>query len=102
MQKKYASQGFQVIAVNGWNEPKDDLKKFADKEKLAQKILLMGGKVSDELYHAKDYPTSFWINHEGRIVDREVGFNPEMFSKMEGHAEKLLGAKKKAARAAGP
>ena len=45
--------------------------------------------------------STFWINHEGRIVDREVGFDPETFSKMEGHVERLLAAKKKAAGAGG-
>ena len=101
MQKKYASKGFQIIAVNGWDESKDTIQKFVDKEKLEQKILLMGSKVADKNYRVTNYPTSFWINHEGRIVDREVGFDPGEFSKMEKHVEKLLAAKKKGAGARG-
>lgn len=87
--------------MNGWNESKDTIQKFVDKEKLAQKILLMGGKIADKTYRVENYPTSFWINHEGRIVDREVGFNPETFSKMEKHVERLLAAKKEAVGARG-
>jgi hypothetical protein len=87
--------------VNGWNESKEKLQKFVDKEKLEQKILLMGGTIADKLYRVTNYPTSFWINHEGRIVDREVGFNPEAFSKMEGHVERLLEAQKNAEGAGG-
>ena len=87
--------------MNGWNESKEKLQKFVDKEKLEQKILLMGGNIADKDYRVTNYPTTFWINHEGRIVDREVGFDPQTFSKMEAHIEQLLAAKKKAAGAGG-
>lgn len=87
--------------MNGWDESKEKVQKFVDQEKLVQKVLLMGGKIADKVYRVTNYPTSFWINHEGRIVGREVGFNPETFSKMEKHVEQLLAAKKKAAEAGG-
>lgn len=98
-QEKYASKGFTVIAVNGYDEEKDVVQKFADKEKLKQPILLKGSKVAFELYGVTGFPASFWIDPQGNIVHREVGFSPELAPALEKRIEKLLSVKTEAAKA---
>jgi hypothetical protein len=87
---KYEKDGFEVIAVNDWDEPKEDVAKFAAEQKLTHTILLMGGKMSPELYGVTSSPTSFWIDHRGIVVRRERGFDPSEVSAMEKRIQKLL------------
>ncbi len=88
---KYKSRGFQVIAVNAENrESREVVAKFAQRNKLTHRILVGGEEVSD-LYHVEQvFPTTFWIDHGGRIIRREVGFRPEMEKVIEGMILELL------------
>ncbi|HVR75470.1 MAG TPA: TlpA disulfide reductase family protein [Planctomycetota bacterium] len=91
LQAKYGDKGFTVIAVNGYDEPRGIVEAFVKREKLLQPILLMGGTVARRLYGVTGFPTSFWIDAKGRIVEKEVGFLPERFPRMEARLESLLG-----------
>jgi len=94
-QDKFASKGFTVMAVNGYDESKEEVQEFVNDKKLKHPILLKGGETALKLYGVEGYPTSFWINHEGRIVGKEVGFSPEMEPAIEKRIEKLLAAREK-------
>jgi hypothetical protein len=72
--KKYKDQGFRILAVNGWDEPLVRVKDFAEKNDLTYAIALNGRKVARTLYGVHAYPTSFWVDSEGRLVDQEIGF----------------------------
>ena len=61
------------MAVNAWDEPKDLLAKYAEKEKLAQRILLEGSDVADT-YGITGLPATLWVNRQGVVVDTEMGF----------------------------
>lgn len=84
------------MAINGYDEPKDEVQEFAEKGKLKHPILLMGSKVAEDLFAVKGFPTTLWINHEGRIVRRTIGFAPDHYPAMEKQAERLLAAREKA------
>lgn len=91
LQEKYGQKGFTVIAVNGYDEPRSVVEAFVKKEKLLQPVLLMGGTVARRLYGVTGFPTCFWIDPQGRIVKKEVGFTPARFPEMEARLESLLG-----------
>lgn len=97
-QEAYASKGFTVIAVNAWDEEKEVVQKFAEKEKLKQTILLKGSEVAADVYGVTGYPTSYWIDREGKVVYWEKGFVPEAAPALEKRIERLLAN----AKAAGP
>lgn len=63
---------------------------FVEKEKLKQTVLLVGSKVARDLYVALSYPTSYWIDREGKVVHRETGFQPTMVPALERMARKLV------------
>ena len=90
MQEKYGKQGFQVIAVNGWDEERDVVARYIAKEGFKQKVLLMGGTVAAEKYGVTNYPTNFYLDKNGVVVDFEMGFHPEMADKMEKNIAALL------------
>ena len=60
------------------------------KLKLTHPIVLRGEAVSD-LYGIEGVmPTAFWIDRNGRVVLREVGFLPEMEKEIERRINDLL------------
>ena len=91
--EKYKADGFTVVGVNGYDEPKDLVEKFMSDEKLTHPVVLLGGKVASEQYHVRGYPTSYWVDHEGNIVDREVGFGQGSEKKLASMIEQLLAAR---------
>ena len=94
-QEKYGSKGFTVIAVNGYDEEKDVVQKFVDKEKLKQPILLKGSTIAMDVYGVTGFPASFWIDREGKVVYWEKGFSPQEAPAMERRIERLLASGKK-------
>lgn len=85
------------MAVNGYDEPRQGVQQFVDQLKLKQPVLLMGRAVGQDLYAVSGYPSSFWIDHHGKIVHREVGFNDAAFPAMEARLKRLLATAKKQA-----
>ena len=92
-QEKFEDQGFVVLAVNGWNEPKSVIQKYVQEEKLRQKVVLMGGDVAREKYVVRSYPTTFLIDRTGKIVDRRVGFGTGLADSEEQKIKDLLAGK---------
>jgi peroxiredoxin len=74
--EKYKDAGFTVVAVNAYDESKEAVSNFAGKEKLTHPIALMGQQIAEEKYAVGAYPTSFWVDHSGTIVDYTVDFKP--------------------------
>lgn len=92
LQEEFGEKGFTVMAVNGWDESKKVVSRFVKRGNLKQPILLMGGSVAQEQYSVPGFPASFWIDHKGKIVHREVGFRPEDFPAMRKRAAEMLAA----------
>jgi hypothetical protein len=80
-----------VIAVNAYDEEKDVVQGFVEKQKLKQVVLLKGSDVALDIYGIEEYPGAFWIDREGKVVQREMGFEVERVPRMERKIEKLLG-----------
>ena len=91
--EQYKDEGFTVLAVNGYNEAQEVVSKFLEEETLSHPVVLEGGDVAREKYHVRAYPTAYWVDHEGKIVDREVGFGPGKEKEMAKRIEKLLAAR---------
>jgi len=84
-----------VVAVNSWDEPRQKVAGFMKDEKLTHEVLLQGGTVASEKFGVTAAPTSFWIDHQGKVLTREIGFHPAHFPQMEERVERLLAARKK-------
>ncbi len=92
-QEKFGEQGFVVLAVNGYNEPKSVVEKYIQETKFKQKVMLMGRDVGREKYAVRGYPTTFLIDREGKIVDRKLGFGPSSGPGEEKKIKDLLAGK---------
>lgn len=90
LQEKYGDKGFTVIAVNAYDEPRDTVESFARSQGLKHPILLLGRAVGTSKFGVSAYPTVFWIGHDGKILEKAVGFRPEDYPLMEARVETFL------------
>ena len=79
-----------MLAVNGYNEPRATVEKYVRQNNLQQKVLLMGKSVGREKYIVRAYPTDFFIDREGKIIHREVGFAADFAEPREKKLRELL------------
>jgi peroxiredoxin len=75
-QKAAGSQGFQVLAPN-FDEPEPDVRAFGEELGISFPLLLDPGAVVQRLYRVMGYPTSYWIDREGRVAAVHVGVMTE-------------------------
>ncbi|WP_161604522.1 TlpA family protein disulfide reductase [Roseiconus nitratireducens] len=66
---------FAVLAVNGYDEGRDVVADYVERAKLTHPIVIRGADVADDLYHVGSYPTTFWIDRHGTVLDYDVGFD---------------------------
>ena len=92
LQSKYASKGFQVIAVNV-DAKQEDAKKFLAQVQGNFKILYDSNGLTPKLYGVKGMPTSYLIDKTGRVVFEHQGFNQSKTNLIEKEIEKLIEAK---------
>jgi peroxiredoxin len=65
-------KGFTVLAVN-LDEPREDAAAFASGLSLTFPVLLDPGAQVNDLYRVRGYPTTFFVDREGRIDREHVG-----------------------------
>jgi thiol-disulfide isomerase/thioredoxin len=87
---KYKDAGFTILAVNAYHESKELVSDYVGKESLTHPIVLMGGQVARDTYAVGAYPTSFWVDHRGTIVDYVIGFEPGDESQLAATIERML------------
>jgi thioredoxin-related protein len=89
--KTHENDGLVIVAVNAWNDSKKDIQGFVKRGKLKQLMLLKGAAVA-RMYKVKSVPTTLWIDHTGKIVDTEIGF--ESAEDLKARTERLLALSK--------
>ena len=73
LQKRYGSQGLQVVGVSMDDGDLKDVKKFAAENSINYPVLLGKEKVAEQ-YGGIDYlPTTFYIDRNGVVMDRVFG-----------------------------
>ena len=66
------------------------MKAFVDDRKLTHPMVLQGGTLAREQYNVNAYPTTFWLDREGRVLEVDVGFGEGNVPKMRAKVEELL------------
>jgi len=86
--------------VNAYDDPVETIRARVDALGLGHPILMTGSDVARERYFVSAFPTSLWIDHRGRVVERRVGFLDEDFPDLEQKLRGLLEARSAEARSA--
>jgi len=74
--EKQKGSNFTVVAVNAYDEQQDVVASYVEQAKLQHPIVLMGRQVARQKYFVGAYPTTFWVDSQGIIIDYVVGFDP--------------------------
>jgi peroxiredoxin len=90
LQSNLGERGFQVIAVNAYNESPEEVAKFAQANQLNYTVLLQGKSVARETYKVGAYPTAFLIDRKGRVVNYFLGFDDGDEAGLEARIRELL------------
>jgi peroxiredoxin len=89
LQKQYAPQGLEIVGVAMDDVPPETIKKFASDLGVNYPILIGKESVAD-LYGGMQFlPTTFYIDRQGKIVDRVFGLVSH--SEIESNIKKALG-----------
>ncbi|PYP87057.1 MAG: alkyl hydroperoxide reductase [Candidatus Angelobacter sp. Gp1-AA117] len=73
LQKKYASQGLQIVGVDIEDIDEKDVVEFTHKMGINYPILLGTEKVADLYGGLNGLPMTFFIDRSGKIIDRHLG-----------------------------
>jgi len=73
LQKKYASQGLQIVGVDIEDIDEKDVVEFTQKMGINYPILIGTEKVADSYGGLNGLPMTFFIDRSGKIIDRHLG-----------------------------
>jgi peroxiredoxin len=73
LQKRYASQGLQVVGVSMDDGDQKDVEKFVAENSINYPVLLGKEKVADQYGGIEFLPTTFYIDRNGVVMDRVFG-----------------------------
>jgi thiol-disulfide isomerase/thioredoxin len=71
---QYKDRGLAIVAVNAYDESKEEVERFARANGLTHPIALLGKTVGEEKYTVNSYPVTFLVDHRGVIVDYHLDF----------------------------
>jgi peroxiredoxin len=97
LQKQYASQGLQVIGVAMDDSGEAAIAKFAKEMAVNYPVLIGKESVGDAYGGVEFLPTTFFIDRQGKVVDRVFGLVSH--SDIEDDVKKSLGTGASAAQA---
>ncbi|MHC4540369.1 MAG: redoxin family protein [Planctomycetota bacterium] len=90
LHKKYKNRGLVVVGLNN-ERNHDKVKKFAE-EQISYVVVLDADKQFKE-YGIRGIPAAFYIDREGKIRYREIGFRPGREKEVEQKVRELLAIK---------
>lgn len=69
---RFADQGLRVLAIN-FDEPEADVLAFGQELDLSMPLLLDPGAEVQRLYRVLGYPTTYFVDAEGRLAAQHIG-----------------------------
>jgi thiol-disulfide isomerase/thioredoxin len=88
LQKKYGSEGLQILGVAADDSGEKSITDFAAKMKINYPVLLGTDQVADQYGGLEGLPSSFFIDRSGKVVDVLIGIDSE--SRLEESIKKSL------------
>ncbi len=93
LHERFGPRGFQVLAVSEDSpRSRDKVRLFMSKQGLPYPVVLDATREAGEAYGVRVLPTAFLIGMDGRIVSREIGFDPRAETRLAALIKTLLPA----------
>ena len=98
LRNRYASQGFEVLAISAddidrknprkLNEEKQEIARFVQRMQMPYPVLIDGGSVADSYGDLDALPTTFFLDRNGTVVAAQMGMTTK--NKLEENIRKAL------------
>jgi thiol-disulfide isomerase/thioredoxin len=92
LNKKFGTQGFQVLGLSIDEGGDRVVQAFIRDRKINYPVALAGDDLQDA-YGVRSVPTFFLINRKGQVVEKFMGVSPETEREMESAIRKVLAEK---------
>lgn len=89
-QKSYAEAGLVVVAINAYDEPRELVEEYVRRNRPGYSVYLDGKTLAEHTFFAPSFPYQLWVDREGKIVHRCVGFHLDEVAANEAKLRALL------------
>lgn len=87
--EKYHSTGLEIVGIDPYDKPADEIGLFMRKRGVKHHIL-MEGESTAKSYQVSGYPTLYLISPEGKVIVSTEGFGELSESKLDEMIRKFL------------
>ena len=91
LQKKYESQGLQIVGVAMDDSSKEDIEKFAKEMSINYPIVIGQEKTADAYGGLPALPTTLYLDRDGKVVERVIGLKGR--AEIEEAMQKIIASK---------
>lgn len=90
LHEKYKDRGFVMVGIDPFDDPDEDaMADFLSKRGISYTVAFADRELA-ETYHVSGYPTLFFVNRKGKIMQVYVGYSKDMEAEIEKQLLKML------------
>ena len=90
LHEKYKDRGFVMVGIDPFDDPDEDaMADFLSKRGVNYTVAFADRELA-ETYHVSGYPTLFFVNRKGKIMQVYVGYSKDMEAEIEKQLLKML------------
>ena len=90
LHEKYKDRGFVMVGIDPFDDPDEDaMADFLSKRGISYTVAFADRELA-ETYHVSGYPTLFFVNRKGKIMQVYVGYSKDMKAEIEKQLLKML------------
>jgi len=90
LHEKYKDRGFVMVGIDPFDDPDEDaMADFLSKRGVNYTVAFADRELA-ETYHVSGYPTLFFVNRKGKIMQVYVGYSKDMEAEIERQLLKML------------
>lgn len=90
LHEKYKDRGFVMVGIDPFDDPDEDaMADFLSKRGISYTVAFADRELA-ETYHVSGYPTLFFVNRKGKIMQVYEGYSKDMEAEIERQLLKML------------
>ncbi len=90
LHEKYKDRGFVMVGIDPFDDPDEDaMADFLSKRGISYTVAFADRELA-ETYHVSGYPTLFFVNRKGKIMQVYVGYSKDLEAEIERQLLKML------------
>jgi len=94
LQSRYGDKGLQIVGINyervAEDKMKETIEKFAEEYKINYPLAIGDNATRERVPDFDGFPTTLFIDREGKVRMKQVGFDPSLKAELEAIVQNLL------------